>query len=1341
MVPGLCVAQQSQQFVTINKVELTGGQVTSFATGSLQSPSGGTDFLYVGAPVGSGANTSVTVGELLNQSGSGFINLGENQITFPNVSKVVAALGDFDGDGKTDYAFALTTTAANKPNLCVYFGTGAQAPSIANPVGGGSSYNGGGVYPPVAAGKSFCATVPATSPAGNQPHFDYIANFPFKTSSSLGGVILVDSLNNMYYIVQITLGGIQVTTAAGLPAGLGAGPIYVGDLNGDGNNDFVIDGQTKYEAWVNTGDGTGKLLGPSTADTFDDGVHSMLLRDMDHDGILDMVVENAAGAIEIFHGNGNATFQATSEGGTAVGASALAGVGGHLAIIDPNTHNILTATPIGLSVLEPLSGTLTYGLKGIYNIGPGRTSFALADYFETNALDLAVDSAEGIAIFAPDSNGDGGFQTANAYSSLAPALGAVVGKFRNIANNPKGNVDVVVGTGAVQAQLLTGNGDGTFATYPGVVDSSSGPGDVPAAVWSNVLSGDFDGDGNLDLLYSLTGLPSPGPSANNFPILYIQYGNGNGTFGSSGFTWNLGAPSGSNLSALYSESATGDFNGDGVTDIASGDPDIEGDLLGANGSHGLNAGLIVATLGIPSFDQVAAGFFKVGRTSQQDIVFQQGANFSPYVNKQDGTGSHFTAMPAISGASAPYYASTVLLTDLDGDKNADLVVVYYNTAANPVGSTPAAPNQVDIWWGNGDGTFSAQPQVLSLSRNYYLGAVADMNADGLPDLVLSDGSLVSILYNQGNRSFGTVIPSTGLYTSEQHFLAGEGINSITLADVNGDGEPDLVVANGGATIANAIAIGGETQASISLTPNPDINTGGITVLLNAFTTEPVTGTLIAMPEPSSFGATFTITATLTPSPGVAPPTGSVQFYIDGTTLGLPVAVVQGTANSTASYVVPAGNTYAAGVHPLTAYYSGDSANSPLTFSDIPGTHLIVGGATTTQLFLCVGPTPACPSSGYVMPPFLANLTMYYGQTWNGTTTASANDGSALTGTIAVDDTYNGLALPTLCTLAVNQAATCPASVGVTGPGTGVGVNVITAVYSGDASHLSSTSPSVTITVLQDTNSATLTGSPNPSPAGQPVIFTATFTGNYAPPTGIVNFTFAGAPLGSANLTPSTNGVTSTATLTTSTLPVGSDVITVAYAATTDFAAASATFTETITPGLSGNFTLTVTPGTVSVGVGYGTLLAVTVTPQNGFSQGVNLTCGNLPTEVTCFFDNASIAAGGGTTDMIVQTTAPHTCGSNQPYFLGSNGSGPGVAPLAALAGLLAGFIFIPIPGKRRWLRTLLAVLAAAGLMQMTGCSTCTDLGTRPATYTVQVTGTSTGTSEVQSQPVTISVTI
>jgi hypothetical protein len=354
--------------------------------------------------------------------------------------------------------------------------------------------------------------------------------------------------------------------------------------------------------------------------------------------------------------------------------------------------------------------------------------------------------------------------------------------------------------------------------------------------------------------------------------------------------------------------------------------------------------------------------------------------------------------------------------------------------------------------------------------------------------------------------------------------------------------------------------------------------------------------------------------------------------------------------------------------------------------------------------------------------------------------ASANDGSALSPTSVIDfnDNYGGVTT-TLCTLTIGTTVggECLPPVGLPGT-TAAGVNVFTGVYTGDATHTPSSSPSITINVAPDLTTAMLVGTPNPSSQGQPVTLTATVTGNFAAPTGPVVFTYGNVVLGSANLVAG-GGFSSTATLTTTALPLGTDVVTATYAATLNFNAASASFTETITASLAGSFTITVTPTPVTVGVGYSTLLVVTVTPQNGFAQGVNLTCANLPTEASCFFDSPTIAAGGGTTNLVVGTTAPHTCGATQPYFLGSNSGGPGIAPVALPA--LAGLALLLVPGRRRWLRSLIAMAVVAAATQMTGCGTCTDLGTRPATYTFQVTGTATGSSTTQAQSVTLTVAI
>jgi hypothetical protein len=517
-------------------------------------------------------------------------------------------------------------------------------------------------------------------------------------------------------------------------------------------------------------------------------------------------------------------------------------------------------------------------------------------------------------------------------------------------------------------------------------------------------------------------------------------------------------------------------------------------------------------------------------------------------------------------------------------------------------------SHVGIGGGGGDET-SGRPQ--GAGQGNALRAVADVNGDGLPDLVLSDGALVKVLYNRGGGSFG----------GEHQYFAGQVVTSLAAVDVNGDGAVDLIVAGGGA-------------------PG---NTGGVTVLMNA-------------------GAT-----------------GSL----------------------------------------------GDPRVRPLA-ATVP---------TTVTLALCVGGSaPNCPVSGVPsgLTP-MSPLSMYYGQVFNGTENVTDSDGSAFNGTGTLDFYQDGVLL---CMLAPTGGASCPPSVGM---GTVAGSHVFTSVYSGDATYEGSTSNQVTINVLQDTTTTTLTSSANPVSFGQPVTFTATLTGNYAVATGSVTFLNGASVLGMGAL--NGNGV---ATFTTSALPAGNDAITASYAGGSAFGPSSASLVQTVYAlpvAGSVNFTIAVTPNPVSVGVGLGTLLTVKVTPLAGFTEGVNLSCGNLPTEAACAA--ASVAPGGGAAGLYLSTAAPHDCGATQPYFYGSNGFyGGGGGPLPLALPAIAGLVMLCVPGRRRWLRGLVAMAAVAAAMQSSGCGNCTDLGTRPATYTIQVMGTASGgTPEVESQSVTLNVTI
>jgi hypothetical protein len=112
------------------------------------------------------------------------------------------------------------------------------------------------------------------------------------------------------------------------------------------------------------------------------------------------------------------------------------------------------------------------------------------------------------------------------------------------------------------------------------------------------------------------------------------------------------------------------------------------------------------------------------------------------------------------------------LADLNGDGRIDIVVSNRDSGT------------VSVLLGNGDGTF--QPQTTWIAGpDPYSVAVADVNGDGKPDLVVANGSDVSVLLGNGN----------GTFQLRRTWAAGFFPVSVAVADVNSDGRPDLVVAN------------------------------------------------------------------------------------------------------------------------------------------------------------------------------------------------------------------------------------------------------------------------------------------------------------------------------------------------------------------------------------------------------------------------------------------------------------------------------------------------------------------------------------------------------------------
>jgi len=298
--------------------------------------------------------------------------------------------------------------------------------------------------------------------------------------------------------------------------------------------------------------------------------------------------------------------------------------------------------------------------------------------------------------------------------------------------------------------VLLGNGDGTFklgSQITNVFDPQS------------IIVGDFNGDGSLDLAF-LVG------SYNGGVDIYL--GGGNGTF-------TLAPNSPVSVGVSYSEALiTGDFNGDGIADLAVASDDGGVYILvgKGDGTFTVSAGSPFATGASPI--SVAAG--DVNGDGVLDLVT---ANFGAgtatvLLGKGDGTFTQAQGSPITVGVS-PY---GVALGDLNQDGKIDVAV------ANE------ASQSVSVLLGNGNGTFTQATGSPIAAGNYPQAiAIGDFNADGIPDLaVVNDGSPgTTIWLGSGNGEF-TQAPNSPVAAFGSH----EG--AVALGDFLGAGVSDLAIA-------------------------------------------------------------------------------------------------------------------------------------------------------------------------------------------------------------------------------------------------------------------------------------------------------------------------------------------------------------------------------------------------------------------------------------------------------------------------------------------------------------------------------------------------------------------
>ena len=645
---------------------------------------------------------------------------------------------------------------------------------------------------------------PATNalvlPAGSyQPKYEYsygILNSPgkliFRDLNSDGKPELVSSANSQaVYVFQnnTTPGAINATSFAG-PSFFSVGAsnqVAAGDLDNDGKPDLVAVSPANDSIIIFHNTSTGSPVSPASfaerfsilvPDTGPTDARFVLLNDLDGDGRLDLLVSYVASSEE------------------------------RIIFLRNNSTGPLSGASFSLQLRLVFPGLLNRLMLGDIDLDGKTDVLVNRQIFRNTSVTGQITVATPVDVLIP--------------SSGALTLADIDGDKRK---------DLLIHTGDNTSNSTlsvwrnnTTVGNISASSFDARVDFSVPPGGLD--------TGDIDRDGKVDIAIG-------GPSG----VTVLLNTHTTGAISSSSLSAPIAFPvQGRNITGV----TIGDLNGDGIPEmgavnaasgISSGSililqrvqaaavPPVINSISASKGAAGSTL-----TITGQNFDAAAANnlvFF--GNTkatvtaatgNSLTVTVPGGASYKPlsvfnpltaltgssadfflptYNNPAGGGISPATFEPRIDFAAAapasafPYFAAA---GDLDGDDKPDLAVVNANS------------NSVTIMRNTStNGTLNAASFLekfnLSTSFNPLSVLIADLDGDGRSDLIVTNNtpSTVSVFRNiatPGSLSSASFARSTDFNTASASYPY-----STAVADINGDGKPDLIVAN---NLSNTVSV-------------------------------------------------------------------------------------------------------------------------------------------------------------------------------------------------------------------------------------------------------------------------------------------------------------------------------------------------------------------------------------------------------------------------------------------------------------------------------------------------------------------------------------------------------